>query len=395
MMKVILLQEGITNYRVPFYKKISQQDGIDFKLVCSPFSSKLRAESFENADPAIEFKTHTLPISTEQRVSYWFELLRYIRSEKPDVVITGLWMSSLYMLGLLKAFFGYKLILWSGGIPYKDEELVRKEALAMDRRKLFVRPYRWFLDKCDALVLYSEHSKEFHARFFGVERLKMFVAPNSPDTDTLFAMKAYFEEHIEEVTSAKKRILPESGKVILTLGRLNKGRRMDLLLDVMKDVQREYPSIGLVVIGDGSEKEWCEKYVPKSLLRNVVFLGAIYDDREIAKYLGIADIFIYTGVASLAVKTAMSMGVPVVGFDHGLEVHAIEDGSSGFIVPFGNTKSMSEKILMLLRDEKLSRRMGEQGFQIMRHRINLNAMVNGFAQAILSCSKVVNSISHD
>lgn len=387
MVKVILLQEGITSYRVPFYKKLSQQKGIDFTLVCSSFSTKLKAESFENADPAGGFKTYMLPIPTERTFQYWFELVRYIRRAKPDIVITGLWMSSLYLLGFIKPLFGYKLILWSGGVPYLDEDRVRKEALAMDRRKLLVKPFRLFLNRCDALVLYSEHSKDFYSRFFGFERPQMFVAPNSPDTDVLFDVKAYHEQHLEEMTAARKKLLPESNKVILTLGRLNKGRRMDLLLDVMKDVQDEFANVGLMIIGDGSEREWCERCVEKSGLRNVLFLGAIYGDREIAGYLRMAEVFIYTGVASLAVKVAMSMGVPVVGFDHGLEVHAIEDGISGFVVPFGNTKAMSEKVLMLLRDEKLQERVGEQGFQIMRDRINLAAMVDGFVQAILLCKR--------
>ena len=44
------------------------------------------------------------------------------------------------------------------------------------------------------------------------------------------------------------------------------------------------------------------------------------------KYYLLSDIFVTPGVASMALKMAMTLGKPVITVDYGLEVHDIEDG---------------------------------------------------------------------
>ena len=384
MTKVTILQETLTNYRVDFFEKLSAAKGIELTLVYSPLSQKLKAQSFKEFEPAGKFKSRLMPISTEQTFRYWARMMIYFWRQSPDVVVTGLWMRSLYLLVILKHLFGFKLVFWYGGFPYRDEEKVGKVASELMKRKYFFRPFRVFLDSCDAFVLYSRQAKESMAKYMNIDSRKMFVAPNSPNTDLYFQEKLALNSQHEDIRRLTKIFSPNGERVLLTLGRLDQTRRIDLMLEAFSVVQRQYSQVSLVIIGDGNERPRMEELSAAMGLKNVFFVGEIYDDREIAKYMYLS--YSYSGIASMAVKIAMAMGVPVVGFDYGLEVHDIEDGNNGYVVEFGNVNRLAEKILVLLQHTELRDYFGSEAYLKMKTSINIDKMVEGFGQAILHCA---------
>ena len=77
---------------------------------------------------------------------------------------------------------------------------------------------------------------------------------------------------------------------------------------------------------------------------------------------------------------AMASGKPLVGTRVGGIPEIIDDGKSGFLVPRRDTQAMAARILDLLRDEDLRRRMGEAGRRIaiqkFNHRTNIAQLIN-------------------
>jgi glycosyltransferase involved in cell wall biosynthesis len=55
---------------------------------------------------------------------------------------------------------------------------------------------------------------------------------------------------------------------------------------------------------------------------------------------------------------AMAAGLPVISTDQGAIRETVLDGLTGFIVPHSDPRAIAEKILLLLRDSDLRRRMG-------------------------------------
>ncbi|HZP50804.1 glycosyltransferase family 4 protein, partial [Actinocrinis sp.] len=58
---------------------------------------------------------------------------------------------------------------------------------------------------------------------------------------------------------------------------------------------------------------------------------------------------------------ASATGLPVVAGDSGGAPDAVLDGETGFVVPGRSVESVAARVVQLLQDEPLRRRMGEHG----------------------------------
>jgi phosphatidylinositol alpha-1,6-mannosyltransferase len=58
---------------------------------------------------------------------------------------------------------------------------------------------------------------------------------------------------------------------------------------------------------------------------------------------------------------ASATGLPVVAGDSGGAPDAVLEGETGWVVPGGSAEQSAERIVALLEDEPLRRRMGERG----------------------------------
>jgi phosphatidylinositol alpha-1,6-mannosyltransferase len=62
---------------------------------------------------------------------------------------------------------------------------------------------------------------------------------------------------------------------------------------------------------------------------------------------------------------AQACGKPVVAFGVGGAKEAVKDGESGFLLELGDTDGLADRLLMLLGDEALRRKMGVDGRQFV------------------------------
>ena len=372
--KVFLLQGILPNYRVRFITDLASDPRLNLGVLYSHPSQSESKDGFRNGSLSTEISQYEIPSPQDKPFSFLLHLLELIWQERPEIVITGYWHISIYLLVLFKKFFGFRLVLWHGGFPFKNGE-----ALSTHVERIKKSRFPNFLHHCDSLIVYSEHAARTFENYFDVESTKINVAPNAPDTDLFFKLKAS-----EEVGNAalRSRFSPNGEKILVTIGRLTKARKLDLLLDVISLMKSEGRRISLVVIGSGPEGQKLVSEVRKRGLQNVYFEGEIFDDHQIGCYLAASDIYVYTGVASLAVKIAMSMGLPTVGFDYGLEVHNIEDGVTGYVIPFGDTRAMAIKLGYLVDHDDVRSAMGKEGHSLMVTKINTETMVSGFLESI-------------
>ena len=72
----------------------------------------------------------------------------------------------------------------------------------------------------------------------------------------------------------------------------------------------------------------------------------------------------------------MSCGLPVVSFDcpAGPD-EIITDGADGLLVPSGDVHALAEKLMTLMADEELRKRLGQQSCQTARH-YDMTAIAN-------------------
>ncbi len=132
--------------------------------------------------------------------------------------------------------------------------------------------------------------------------------------------------------------------------RLTKEKNIGMAIKAMKGVIKQYPETGLIIVGDGPEKNKL-KAESRKLKANVVFENWTDD---LASFYKTADLFLltsnYEGYGRTVIE-AMVANCPVVMTDVGIAGEIIKDGYSGLVVPVGNAKKLEEAILRMAGDK--------------------------------------------
>ena len=93
---------------------------------------------------------------------------------------------------------------------------------------------------------------------------------------------------------------------------------------------------------------------------------------------------ISSGAVGLSIIDAFHCGLPFVteGGDESAEIMYLKDGVNGFIVPKGNIRSLSNKLLLLLDDHELRRRFSEAAKQEITENGSIDKLCAGFREAL-------------
>ena len=156
---------------------------------------------------------------------------------------------------------------------------------------------------------------------------------------------------------------------------------------LVKSFPKVIESLGearLVIAGVGPAKERLEKLVRELRISNcVIFTGSISEEEKIAFY-HISDIFVQLTLSeglSIAMIESKSAGLPAIAAKFPGTSEPVTDGKSGYIVDVPvDIDELSEKILHLLTDDALRRRMGEYSFEETKNKYSLNGMVERYYQ---------------
>jgi phosphatidylinositol alpha-mannosyltransferase len=152
---------------------------------------------------------------------------------------------------------------------------------------------------------------------------------------------------------------------ILFLGRLEKRKGLDYLLQAYRRVKQEMPEVRLLVVGPGTRlRKKYEAWIKRHNVRDVVFTG-FATDAEKPRYFKTATVYCSpaTGRESFGVVLveAMAVGTPVVATSIDGYASVVTHGDEGLLVPPKDSKKLAEALLTLLKDKTLRQQMGEKG----------------------------------
>jgi phosphatidylinositol alpha-mannosyltransferase len=208
---------------------------------------------------------------------------------------------------------------------------------------------RWFR-KLDERIVVSPVAHNYVKKYFPAE---YEIIPNGVDTQH-FNPKV---KPIDKFTDDKINIL--------FVGRLEKRKGFDCLLEAYRLLKPKVPDCRLIQVGPGVRlRKKYEKYVRSHKIPDVCFTGyASYSD--LPRYYKTADIVCFpaTGRESqgIVLLEAMAVGKPVVATDIDGYSSVLTDGVEGIAVPPKNPKKLAEAILKLIKDKQLRLQMGERG----------------------------------
>ena len=160
------------------------------------------------------------------------------------------------------------------------------------------------------------------------------------------------------------------------VGRLTRFKDPLLLIEAAPYILEGYPEARFVFAGDGYLKSRIEHRARElGIDDKVVLLGEVMDVRPI--YWS-SDVFVatspYNNFSDLAMLEAMACGMPVVATNSGETHKTIKHGWNGLLVRPGDPIDLAEKVLMLLKDLELAKRLGENARKTVIERYSIEVM---------------------
>ncbi len=158
---------------------------------------------------------------------------------------------------------------------------------------------------------------------------------------------------------------------ILFVGRLEKRKGIDLLLEVIPAIVQSFPEVVFHIVGDDSipssknhtyREQFSDQY-PQLYGKSVHFYGKI-DENSLRKHYADCDIFVAPSrfeSFGLIYVEAMMFGKPTVGCDVGGIPEVVEHGATGLLVPPNDVDCLQVALATLLSKPDLRAQYGLAG----------------------------------
>ncbi|MEK9167822.1 MAG: glycosyltransferase [Patescibacteria group bacterium] len=214
--------------------------------------------------------------------------------------------------------------------------------------KLLVRIARFLLPRAAGVRVVSERIRRALVAKYRLPSTKVSVLP-------IFV-------NVREIEKAEPKVnlhvlYPQFNFIILMASRLEREKNIPLALLAFKDIIRTHPRVGLVILGDGSEKHMLGQIVSNNGLHgNVVFAG--WSD-DIVSYYKTADLFLltsdYEGYGMTLIEAAAA-GCPIVTTDVGA-VGEIITKDNALVCPVGDKECLAKQIRLAIENKGMRERL--------------------------------------
>lgn len=371
---IAILQQVLPTYRMPLFQYLSSFLPYTFELYCGvPISGS----GIRSSDPPANSVVHNVKnILLPWGWLFQRGVLRKGISSRYDIVIAEFSAGILSnpLVQIFRTLRGRKFIWWGSGY---DPSAGRRDPIARMKRAAVGILAR----NADAIIAYSEHGREYYQRL-GVSRERIFVALNSIDTKPLREERQRLLMNQDEVERLRNQLGFLTGPVVLFVGRLVKGKRVDVLLQSMQILKLGGTDAHLVIVGDGPEREALET-LSSSLDTRATFVGGVYDKKQLARYFTLASLFVLPGLGGLALREALCFGLPIICAQaDGTELELVENGVTGVLLSDPTPECLAAAMKEVLDDEKMRKQMGMESLRRDSEVGGIEEMAGAFAAAI-------------
>lgn len=248
---------------------------------------------------------------------------------------------------------------------------------------------RMLWSSADRLLVVSRAVMRDVTEFYGVDPNRIRIVYNGVDTN-LFSPK-------ETGPLPRQMVGLEGKRIILFVGHFGLRKGIFYVIRAMERVRTEVPDAHLVCVGGTPAWLGRNDYagvlngeVRKNGLEGCVTLLDAVKNSELNEFYRHSVVFVlptYYEAFPKVVVEAMACGKPVVATRTGGIPELVDEGETGFLVPFGSPEMISAKLIILLEDEGMRAAMGRRG----RERVESQFTWRAVAERIRSAYNEVAS----
>ena len=375
LIRVSIQQPALPKFRIPFFKSLAEQDNIDLQLYYS-----INDPTLPNVD-ADGFKASYVPLYKfnilNRATALWHGPQWSSATKKKSDVLVLSW--DLHYLGLFPAMLRAKInkvpvILWGHGYS-KKENKIRK----------FIRelPAKF----ASALVFY-DYNTAYAFTKSGFPENKVFIAPNAIDQSQIEEATIYWNNNKNELSNFQKQQNINPSQSIVYIGRIYPENKLDILIEALPSIKQRHPDIKLIMIGKGGEEETKLKKLAHNLAvsEQIIWVGALYEENEIAKWMLSSTVFCYPENIGLSILHAFGYGLPVITSDnilaHNPEIFTFKDQENGLFFKSGSLESLADTIIDIIDKPNKTAYLSQSALKTVKEDFSISKMVAGFKSAI-------------
>jgi glycosyltransferase involved in cell wall biosynthesis len=199
----------------------------------------------------------------------------------------------------------------------------------------------------------------------------------------------------EQSRVAVRTATPGKPLTILFTGVLIPTKGVRVLLEAFSQVVEQGADVRLELMGRWGDMVFeaeCQAFIARHGLEGRVQALGVKRDREKLEHFAGCDIFCFPShfeaeSFGLVLLEAMQFAKPVVSTVWRGIPSVVSDGENGFLVPIEDPAALAGRLLQLINDEDLRRRIGEAGRRIFAERFTLERFQQNMEAALLAATE--------
>lgn len=180
--------------------------------------------------------------------------------------------------------------------------------------------------------------------------------------------------------------IPENAPVVGKIARIFELKGYETLVDAAPAIIEAVPDVRFLLVGDGILRPAIEQRIANlGLQQHFVFAGLV-PPQEVCQYTALMDLLAHLSLREGLPRTAvqaLASSIPVVAYPLDGTPEVVLDEITGYLCEPENTSEVAEKIITLLKNPTLRKKMGQNGQQLVRKLFDWHLMADILEQEYL------------
>lgn len=275
---------------------------------------------------------------------------KILQKEKFDIIHSHDWLTA-FAGKTLKQSFNIPLIATihateygrNGGIHTKEQK--------------YINDIEWLLTyEAQKIIVNSNFMKTEAARIFNTSLDKINVISNGIDLDKF--------DNFHKDLDFRRNYARDNEKIILSMARIVNEKGLQFLIGAMPKIIANYNDVKLVIAGQGPMLDELKRIAYNVGVSDRVYFTGYLKGDAVQKMYKNADVAVFPSTYEpfgIVALEGMLAEIPTVVSDVGGLNEIVEHGLTGLKSYAGNSNSIADSVLQILKDENLAKRIAKNG----------------------------------